>query len=128
MKSFRFPFYVLFGLLIIAQSCSYKKRNILFKTKHKIETNQAIDVVDSTGITRIKPDSVIYRHRIKVGDRLNIRFLQNYDLGQASFQGATSNQLQSGVDEKGYLINYDSTVTLPLIGRVNLVGMTRLSM
>ncbi|MFN3444786.1 MAG: polysaccharide biosynthesis/export family protein, partial [Bacteroidia bacterium] len=27
---------------------------------------------------------------------------------------------------RGYLINYDSSVTLPLIGRTNLVGLTRL--
>jgi polysaccharide export outer membrane protein len=27
---------------------------------------------------------------------------------------------------QGYLVNYDSTITLPLIGRTNIVGLTRL--
>lgn len=115
------PIVLLF--LVMASSCSYKKKNILFKTRKPVKTEQPVFVInpDSTG-------SKVYRHKIKPGDRLMVRFLNNYDLGQNATQSATSaanSQMVSGT-ERGYLVNYDSTVTLPLIGRVILVGLDRL--
>ena len=105
-------------------SCSYKGKNILFKTEKKINTrNQPIVVINA------KADTITdYKHRIKVGDRIKIRFLNNYDIGQGALQSATSagNNTQIGIEDRGYMVNYDSTVTLPLLGRLNLVGLTRL--
>jgi polysaccharide export outer membrane protein len=114
------------GLILVSQSCSYKKRNILFKTRKKIKTNEPVLVINPTDTSKTE-----YRHRIKVGDRLVIRFLNNYDIGGAAGQSATAaaNSSQaSGLSEKdkGYLVNYDSSAILPLIGRINLVGLTRL--
>jgi polysaccharide export outer membrane protein len=107
---------------MLLQSCGYQKKNILFKTPDKLESSQPVKVF--TG-SNYKADS-LYRHKIKVGDRINIRFLQNYDLGQGASQSAASSLTRDGSSETGYLVNYDSTTTLPLLGRVNLVGMTRL--
>ncbi len=120
-----FPLFIL--LILTVTSCSYQKRNILFKTPKKIHTHELIYIQNTT-----KSDSIVvdttpqYKHRIKPGDRLNIRFLQNYDIGQASGQSATSTANDELSGAKGYLVNYDSTVTLPIVGRVNLVGKTRL--
>ena len=104
-------------------SCSYRGKNILFKTAKKIRSKEPVFVMNEGADTIVN-----YKHRIKIGDRVQIRFLNNYDIGQGSFQSATSaanNSLTGSVD-KGYLVNYDSTVTLPLLGRLNLVGLTRL--
>lgn len=108
---------LLLGIFFLSESCSYKNRNILFKTSKQIKSKQPVLVVNGkdTGITP-------YRHRIKVGDRLSIRFLNNYDIGAAAGQSATS----TATGDNSYLVNYDSTSILPLIGRVNLVGLTRL--
>lgn len=113
-----------FFVSLLASSCSYKNKNILFKTKKEIKSNEAVKVVNPTSTDT----NVVYRHRIKPNDRLLIRFLNNYDIGQGAAQSATAtaNSQMAGVSDKGYLVNYDSTVTLPLIGRINLVGLTRL--
>jgi polysaccharide export outer membrane protein len=97
----------------------------LFKTPEEIKTDKPVLVVNPEK----KDTGYAYRHRIKPNDRLQIRFLNNYDIGQGAGQSATSmanNSMITGITDKGYLVNYDSTVTLPLIGRVNLVGLTRL--
>lgn len=111
---------LLLGVFFLTESCSYKNRNILFKTPKQIKSDQPVLVVNGKD-TATTP----YRHRIKIGDRLTLRFLNNYDIGGAAGQSATSNALSGGVDNT-YLVNYDSTVILPLLGRVNLIGLTRI--
>ncbi|MES2691156.1 MAG: polysaccharide biosynthesis/export family protein [Bacteroidota bacterium] len=95
------------------------------KTPKKIRTNEAVYIL-SPDSNAGKDHKAEYRHRIKPGDRLMIKFLNNYDIGQAASQSATSTANLDGEPEKGYLVNYDSTVTLPLIGRVKLIGYSRL--
>lgn len=117
--------YLLIFLAVLSvTSCSYRHKNILFKTRKEIKTKQPVLVVNPEQ----QDSGTTYRHRIKVGDRLLIRFLNNYDLGQGASQSATSaaNNVMISGEDKGYLVNYDSTTTLPLIGRVNLIGYTRL--
>lgn len=109
---------VVFILLMLIQSCSYRNKNILFKTPSKLQSSEPVKVFTGSGY---KSDS-LYKHKIKIGDRIVIRFLQNYDLGQGAGQSAASSVIDQN---EGYLVNYDSTTTLPLLGRVNLVGMTR---
>ncbi len=111
-------------LAMLGTSCSYKKKNILFKTPKKVKTQEPVKVLNPSDTT-----ATIYRHRIKVNDRLLVRFLNNYDLGGASGQSAISganDEASNSGPQAGYLVNYDSTVILPLIGRINLVGLTRL--
>lgn len=116
--------FLLMAILLVA-SCSYKRKNILFKTDKKIRTSDPVYVLsnDSNAESRINAE---YRHRIKTGDRLEIHFLNNYDIGQAAIHSATASANAESESERGYLVNYDSTVTLPLIGRVNLIGLSRL--
>lgn len=116
--------FLLAGLILVSQSCSYKKRNVLFKTKKQIKTNEAVLIVNPSDTSKKRE----YKHRIKVGDRIIVRFLNNYDIGGAAGQSATASanaEGASGGGDKGYLVNYDSTVILPLIGKVNIVGLTR---
>ncbi len=113
----------LLALLVLA-SCSYKRKNVLFKTPKKIKTKEAVYVYSPDGQIAGKYDN--YRHRIKPGDRIIINFLNNYDIGSAAGQSATSTANMQGNAERGYLVNYDSTITLPLIGRTNIVGLNRL--
>lgn len=108
-------------ILFVLSSCSYKNKNTLFKTSKKLKSDKPVAIFGAQS-----SDTVVYRHRIKPGDRLQIRFLNNYDIGQAAIQSATSQANRDINAERGYLVNYDSTVTLPLIGRTNLVGKTRL--
>lgn len=110
-------------IVLFTASCSYKKKNVLFKTPQKIRTDQPVYILGKDSTSGSNKE---YRHRIKPGDRLVIRFLNNYDIGQASIQSATSTANADDEGNKGYLVNYDSTVTLPLIGRVNLVSLSRL--
>jgi polysaccharide export outer membrane protein len=109
---------LLFFLLaaLILGSCSYKKKNILLKTERKIKSTQPVTVVNIDSLRAWNS----YKHVIKVGDRVDIRFLNSLDIGNTpGMQVQTQNNL-------GYLVNFDSTVTLPLIGRVNIVGKNRL--
>ncbi|MES2778815.1 MAG: polysaccharide biosynthesis/export family protein [Bacteroidota bacterium] len=111
---------LLLGTLFLSESCSYKNRNILFKTPKRIKSKQPVLIVNGKDSA-----TAPYRHRIKIGDRIVLRFLNNFDIGSAANQSATSGALNAGGDNN-YLVNYDSTVILPLIGRLNLVGLTRI--
>jgi polysaccharide export outer membrane protein len=114
---------VLLALLFLG-ACSYQRKNVLFKTDKKLNPKEAVYIynADSTA----QKNALNYRHRIKPGDRVLVNFLNNYDIGQAAFQSATSSANMSMQAERGYLVNYDSSITLPLIGRTNIVGLTRL--
>jgi polysaccharide export outer membrane protein len=97
-------------------SCSYRNKNILFKTERKIKTKESVTVVNVDSLRAWSN----YKHVIRIGDRVEIRFLNSLDIANTpGMQVQTQNNI-------GYLVNFDSTVTLPLIGRVNIVGKTRL--
>jgi polysaccharide export outer membrane protein len=77
----------------------------------------------TTEVTTVaKTDSLVYKHRIKPDDRIIINFLNNYDLEKNNLMSTTAADLE----QKSFLVNYDGTVTLPIIGRTMLVGLTRL--
>ncbi len=120
MKYFRTLITLGIAVLLVASSCSYKKKNIMFKGKKKLKTEEPVLVVSMDSLRAVSK----YKHVIRVGDRIQLRFLNNYDLGQGASQGATA--AANDATDAGYLVNYDSTVALPLIGRVNIVGKDRL--
>lgn len=115
--------WILLATMVVFASCSYKKKNILFKGPKQIKPNEPVYVID---VDSSQKNQGPYKHLIKIGDRVQIRFLNNYDLGKGANESATAGAI-GGVDAMGYLVNYDSTCTLPLIGRVNLVGKDRLA-
>lgn len=120
----RYPVLLLWLVLSLIASCSYQRKNVLFKTEKKIKTKETVYIygADSNAIK----NAANYKHRIKPGDRIIVNFLNNYDIGSAAMQSATSTANMNTQADRGYLVNYDSTITLPLIGRTNIVGLTRL--
>lgn len=62
-----------------------------------------------------------YIYRIKIGDRITIQFLNNYDLTKTSF---SLDESSNGTDA-GYVIDREGFVNLPLIGKVQLIGLSR---
>jgi polysaccharide export outer membrane protein len=97
---------------------------MMFNTPQKVKPKEAVFIMNEADTTH-----GVYRHRIKVGDRLSIRFLNNFDIGSSAQKSATATANAESVvsgNNSGYLVNYDSTVILPLLGRVNLIGLTRL--
>lgn len=72
--------------------------------------------------SKTSSDSSSYKHRIKTDDRIIIHFLNNYDLEKNNLMTTSG----TDVEQKSFLVNYDGTVTLPIIGRTTLVGLTRL--
>ena len=112
----------LFTLLFLGlfTGCSYQHKNVLFKTKTKIETG-------GVPIYRLNvaapPKDSIYQHIIQPDDRIAVRFLNNYDISTGvSMSAGTENG-----NEWGFLVGTDGTVRLPLLGSVNLQGYNRLS-
>ena len=65
--------------------------------------------------------------RIQTGDRISIMMSTNngINLLESSFEGITKQGAGgSGAGGPDYLVDFDSTIKLPSIGRVNVVGMT----
>jgi polysaccharide biosynthesis/export protein len=81
--------------------------------------------VDSKGqavyVENPAKDTAVYRHRIKPDDRIVINFLNNYDLEKQNLLSNSGDR----TEEKSFLVADDGTVTLPIIGRVELKGLTR---
>lgn len=71
--------------------------------------------------SKTSSDSGSYKHRIKPDDRIIVHFLNNYDLEKNNLMTTSG----TDVEQKSFLVNYDGTVTLPMIGRTSLVGLTR---
>jgi polysaccharide export outer membrane protein len=67
-------------------------------------------------------DSDVYGHRIAADDRIRIRFLNNIDLEKNNLSSIGT----SSIEESGFLVDYSGMVTLPIIGRTDLGGLTRL--
>ncbi len=63
---------------------------------------------------------------IKAGDLLNIRNLQNKNLIAGEIVGSTSSSSMMQANVQPYLVEDDGTVSLPVLGRMKLAGMTRL--
>lgn len=109
------------ALAILVSGCSYKSKQILFKTAERIETGD-IPVYYVKGDTLSRDSGPV--HTIKAGDFLSIRFLNNLSLENGMFIGSRgnvgeANGIQFEVDKDGF-------VTLPMVGRVDLSGLDRI--
>ncbi|MDN3549863.1 polysaccharide biosynthesis/export family protein [Mucilaginibacter aquaedulcis] len=114
-----FTFTILFlGILFTLTSCSNKQYQSLFEQK---------GVAHDT-LTQKSPAPDMVPYRIKSQDILQIRNLQNirYIVDEAPSNGNNSGGGGSGGGGgQTYQVEDDSTVTLPVIGHVNVVGLTR---
>ena len=116
VRSFRACFLSIISLsVLIMSSCSYKSRNTLFNPKDKIlsDSIKTIYVVNKGNNADQKT------HILQVDDIITIRNLQNPDLVTGIPIGVSS-----VANNTTYKIDADSNVALPVIGRVNLVGLT----
>lgn len=108
---------IILGFLI--SSCSSRK-NILFNTsKEKNLPNLPVYVMQNGS------DSIYTREQvIQPGDQLVIKNLQNEAL--ISGLGGQNMQMSNQSNSSGYRVETDSTVLLPVIGKVKLGGLNRM--
>ncbi|WP_158557088.1 polysaccharide biosynthesis/export family protein [Mucilaginibacter conchicola] len=108
-------FIIFTALVFIATSCSYKQNQLLFQTKQTTATDTA---------QQAKPTP----YRIQSQDALQIRNLQNVryiiDDGPSSSVSSGSGSGGSGSGQT-YQVEDDGTITLPVLGHVQVAGLTR---
>ncbi|WP_179415187.1 polysaccharide biosynthesis/export family protein [Mucilaginibacter sp. E4BP6] len=118
MRVFIFVF-LTFSLLSVLTSCSYKQDQLLFQEK------QGFDSISTT-----TPTPMLHYH-IQPQDILQIRNLQNisYIIGDAPSATASSSGSASGggssLQGQDFQVEEDGSVALPVIGRVQVAGLTR---
>lgn len=112
MKAYCIYFFAAFYALVVFTSCAYKPRQVLFES--------ATSAKDSSA----KKESPVYK--IHPQDVLQVRNLQNisYVVSTSSKTGEGSSS--SGNAENTYQVEENGTVALPVIGRVEVGGLTRL--
>ncbi|MEN0055272.1 MAG: polysaccharide biosynthesis/export family protein [Mucilaginibacter sp.] len=105
-----------FGILFTLTSCSNKQYQSLFERKSTTPDTSAPKPVVST-----------VPYRIKSQDLLQIRNLQNvkYIVDEVPSSGTAMGSSSTTSGGQTYQVEDDSTVTLPVIGHVPVVGLTR---
>ena len=111
---------ILFNSLVIFSSCSYKQDQILFE--------QRAALADTTPQKKAVNNA---DYQIKPQDILQVRNLQNmqYIVGDnMPSEGSNSSSGSAANNSAGqtYQVEEDGTVALPVIGRVPVVGLTRI--
>jgi polysaccharide biosynthesis/export protein len=96
-------------------SCSYKKQNKMLLPSERPNVDNDVFIINK----KVAEDSA-YAHKIKTGDRIAVKFLNNYDLAKSTFNVESSTAL-----EAGYVIDANGYANMPLIGKVLLAGMTK---
>jgi polysaccharide export outer membrane protein len=115
MRIFTFAL-LTFSLLFVLSSCSYKQDQLLFQQK------QSLDSVSAQNAP------TLVRYRIQPQDILQIRNLQNisYIIGDApSATTAVSGAGGGAPQGQNFQVEEDGNVALPVIGRVQVEGLTR---
>lgn len=107
----------------LLNSCAVRKQHTLFNSPTDVltDTIKQVYVVNDQGI------SDAY-YKIKVNDQLAIRNVQNFEFGASNGTGGTSLSAGSGGTSTAVLsfqVETDGFVTLPAIGKVEVVGLTR---
>ena len=111
---------LLFSLVIFILSSCSSRRNILFNTANEKNIPNLPVYTVQEGATELNTKEQI----IQPGDLLSIRNLQNEAL--ISGLGGQNIQNLNQTNNVGYRVEADSTVLLPVIGKVKLGGMDRL--
>ena len=109
--------FIIFSIVLVYSSCSDKQYQILFEK----QTALADSTAKKTAIT-------LDTYQIQPQDILQIRNLQNisYIVDQSSTTTSNSNGSSSTSSQgQTYQVEEDSTVALPVIGHVHVVGLTR---
>jgi polysaccharide export outer membrane protein len=103
------------SLLSVLSSCSYKQDQLLFQQK------RSLDSIGSKTITSLA------QYQIQPQDILQIRNLQNasYIIGDAPSGNSTSSTASNISQGQNFQVEEDGYVALPVIGRVQVSGLTR---
>ncbi len=123
LKNIRKPLFLFISLAILFSSCN-SRRNILFNTAQEKAIPQLPVFVMQEG-----SDSLYNREQvIQPGDQLFIQNLQNEALisGGRGMQEGQNMQMLNQNQNMGYRVEADSTVLLPVIGKVKLGGLNRM--
>lgn len=112
------PVLFLLSALFLCSSCSMRYRNALFTSKDDParDSIKSVYVVNSTDA-----ESVLYR--IKPNDLLAVRNLQDIRYISAPAEG--SSNVTTGAANITYRVEADGAVALPVIGKVEVAGLTR---
>ena len=99
--------------VVLISSCSYKQDQILFQKRAAIDTTQ-------------QATPPLTRYRIKPYDLLQIRNLQNikYIVDELPLNSSSGGAAGAG---QIYQVEEDGTVALPVIGHVQVSGLTRVA-
>ncbi len=108
-------FFLVFILAILLSSCSYKNRNRMLLPKDRPNSSSDVYVLNP----KDSSDNS-YLHRIKPGDRIAVKFLNNYDLTKSTF-----NLDANPTVEAGYVIDNNGFANMPLVGKIQLSGLSR---
>jgi polysaccharide export outer membrane protein len=105
-----------FGIFFALTSCSNKQYQSLFEQKSAVNDSLVQKKASVTAAYRIKPQDI-----------LQVRNLQNVRYIVDEAPSAPNNQQQNtnSITGQTYQVEDDSTVALPVIGHVNVVGLTR---
>lgn len=105
--------YLYIFIIFLFYSCR-SNRNILFKLPNEIKTLKTPTLI-------FNKDS-LYRkeYLISPGDRLNLRNIQN----ETAILGYLENELRVQGQGLDYIVDTDTSVTLPYLGKVSLTGMS----
>lgn len=114
MRIFTFVF-LTFSLLSILSSCSYKQDQLLFQQRDRVDS-----VYEQKNMPSI-------HYRIQPQDILQLRNLQNisYITGDAASANTTGGAGVSTSPGQNFQVEDDGSVSLPVIGRVSVLGLTR---
>jgi polysaccharide export outer membrane protein len=107
--------FLIFSLLAGLTSCSYKQDQLLFQQKNGFDSVSKVKAV------------TLADYKIQPQDILQIRNLQNisYITGDAPSATSSANGSSSSSVGQDYQVDEDGTVALPVIGRIEIVGLTR---
>lgn len=117
---YRLKYYSPLFLLVIVflSSCGSYKKNTLFNSKYDV----LADTAKTVYVANDHREPVSEEYVLQVGDRLRLKNLQDVKLVTES----SSNAIGAGNEAKsGYLIERDSTVLLPVIGKLKVAGLTK---
>lgn len=99
---------------IILSSCSTKKSNKMLITHVSKKTPEVFIINEKDSL----PNT--YSHKIKSGDKITVKFLNSYDLTKSTFNIEANPQV-----EAPYVIDVNGFVNMPIIGKVQISGLTR---
>lgn len=111
---------LLFSFVVFTLSSCSSRKNILFNTANEKNISNLPVYTIQEGYDALNTKEQI----IQPGDLLNIRNLQNEAL--ISGLGGQNLQTMNQTNNMDYRVEADSTVLLPVIGKVKLAGMNRL--